>query len=128
MSEKSDPSEITYTNSVRNFDHRKLTNLPAYPRLRQALSDFFNEASEHENGLLLADGLRAITDMALTSPYADHCTPCWRRQDTEHDFTWPHAVDREGDWLAVGTAARSAGMSGCAATQSTHPTTSEKRC
>jgi transposase-like protein len=40
--------------------------------------------------------------MTLTAPYADHCNRCRDQRIRAGEFltlAWPHAVDREGDWL-----------------------------
>jgi hypothetical protein len=59
MSEGTPPAEVTYYTAVRNFDHQQLADLPAYARLRQALSDLLNEAEARDLDLHLSDCLAA---------------------------------------------------------------------
>lgn len=87
-----DPS--TYQTLVATHDHHNLAMLPAYAALRQAMSDL---ANQHDDGLL-ADFVRAVLDMASTTPYADACSG--HREGTGcRELAWPYAVGRNGDWL-----------------------------
>jgi hypothetical protein len=91
-------AKTTYRTAVRSFDHQALATIAAYPALRQALSDFGNEAGH----VSLADFLDAVRDMALTAPYGDSCQHCKdpsADDGTYMQMAWPHAVDRKGDWL-----------------------------
>ena len=82
----------TYLNLGRSFDHRELADLPAYARLRQVIDDLAHEAEEREPRVTLEKWLEAFQDMALTAPYGDCCERCGQT-------AWPHAVERQGDWL-----------------------------
>lgn len=88
---------VTYETAVRSFAHEDLALLPAYHRLRQALSDLANEAAEGELAPL-ASFLEAVRDMALTAPYGDTCRECSR---AGHDLQifWPHSVIRTGGFI-----------------------------
>ena len=81
----------TYDEAVHSFDHTSLAALPAYTRLRQALSDLANE-SAGQGGMELAGFLAAAQDMAATAPYADMCDHCT-------ELAWPHAVKRDDGWI-----------------------------
>jgi hypothetical protein len=86
-------TQTTYVSTVRSFDHSRFATLPSYHKLREALSDFANEADALPDGILLTDLLAAMRDAALTAPYADCCDKCRHR-------AWPHAVSRDGSgWL-----------------------------
>lgn len=87
----------SYESEVRSFNHENLANFESYHRLRQALNDLSNEASEH---VTLVELLDAVRDMALTAPYADSCPTCrGKTPDNYLQMTWPHAVERKGDYL-----------------------------
>lgn len=85
----------TYDTEVRSFSHAHLAAVPAYARLRQALSDFANEAPRTALGAFL-DALR---DMAATAPFGDMCDTCGRDHPQEYDMYWPHAAERDGGWI-----------------------------
>lgn len=88
----------SYESEVRSFDHERLAHFEPYHRLRQALNDLSNEASEH---VKLGEFLDAVRDMALTAPYADTCPACRGKEPGNYlQMTWPHAVERDdGGWL-----------------------------
>jgi len=88
-----DTTKATYDTAVRSFDHAALANLPAYHRLREALDAIAHEAKD----VSLSDFLEAVQDMALTTPYGDTCDCA--SADSSYLPTWPHKVDRDGDWL-----------------------------
>lgn len=99
---------ISYCDAVRDFSHAQLAALPAYGRLRQALSDVANETS----GMKLSEWRAAVLDMAVTAPFGDMCNGCSRdcARTHQHDnadvfprpcgayrLWWPHAAERRGD-------------------------------
>src|SRR5260370_10176697 len=57
---------------VRSFDHSDLAALPAYPALRQALGDIACQVPD----TALAAFAVAVSDMAVTAPFADLCGTC----------------------------------------------------
>lgn len=103
------PVPMTYDMAVRSFDHAPLAALPAYARLRQALSDIANEAAE-QGGMKLSEFLDAVRDMAATAPYGDMCMQCGKACECPpdallldtclaHRTWWPHAAERDGGWI-----------------------------
>ena len=85
-----------YGERVGSFDHAKLSRLPAYQVLRQALSDISNQAKESGQRVTVAEFLDALRDMALTAPYGDCCPRCGSGVD---GLSWPYAGTRKGDYL-----------------------------
>src|SRR5260221_14094111 len=61
-----------YHRLVRSFDHSDLAALPAYPALRQALGDIACQVPD----TALAAFAVAVSDMAVTPPFADLCGTC----------------------------------------------------
>ena len=88
-----DATDITYESTVRSFDHGALADLEGYARLREAM----DAVAKTAKGVTLAEFLAAVQDMALTAPYADTCDCA--TADANYGATWPHKVDRAGDWL-----------------------------
>jgi hypothetical protein len=84
----------TCLTALRSFDHSPLAALPAYPLLRQALSDVANQAAAAGRPVDLGMFLRAARDMAATAPYADCCEECDGAR-----IWWPHKVVCEGGWI-----------------------------
>jgi hypothetical protein len=105
-------ARVSYGDVVRDFSHAGLARLPAYGRLRQALSDVANEAAE-AGGMRLADWLAVVRDMAVTAPFGDMCNGCCRvcARTHQHDdadafprpcgayrLWWPHTAERRGEY------------------------------
>ena len=101
---------VSYGDAVRDFSHAQLAKLPAYGRLRQALSDVANETS----GMKLGDWRAAVLDMAVTAPFGDLCNGCCRAcaRTHQHDdadafprpcgayrLWWPHTAERHGEYI-----------------------------
>lgn len=81
---------------IQDYDHSRLAALPAYQDLRKAINDIANQ-SAGSDPVSVAEFLKAITDMALTTPYADICRECGNAGI--HEMYWPHSAIRDGDWI-----------------------------
>lgn len=105
-------AEQTYDTIARTYDHEQIAVLPAYPMLRQALSDIGNQAAE-TGRIKLDEFLDALRDMAATAPFGDTCNCCLNECCRNHHhseadpadsctadrISWPYAAKRKGEYV-----------------------------
>lgn len=79
---------------IASFDHARLAELPEYAAASRALDALARAIGRTERGMVQAEWLEVVTEMAAAGPYGDACQHC-----AGMPIRWPLGAEVVNGWV-----------------------------